>query len=201
MNEVKRLQKLAGLLKENEDDEWDLEAGPEWNEVDSLDDVKTRYPNMYNNIIKNLGSNRLIDYSFFNEKSKSNLNEIDKFYSPSYNIIIPPYTELINKRLGITEEQYKQIYKMLYKFVLHEILYTVITPYGDEELDEDNDWYDRLAYHGDTHWVDLGFDNLVDEIENTIGINLWDVRDEFDSLIDNPKGSLGMVIDKFFMKK
>ena len=29
-DELKRLQKLAGVIKEEEDDEWDLVAGPEW---------------------------------------------------------------------------------------------------------------------------------------------------------------------------
>ena len=33
MDELKRLQKLAGLIHENEeDDEWNLVAGPEWND-------------------------------------------------------------------------------------------------------------------------------------------------------------------------
>ena len=34
MDEIKRLKKLAGIIKK--DDDWDLEAGPEWNVKDDL---------------------------------------------------------------------------------------------------------------------------------------------------------------------
>jgi hypothetical protein len=41
MNEIKRLQKLAGLIKES-DNEWDIKAGPEWNEHEiKINDVIT----------------------------------------------------------------------------------------------------------------------------------------------------------------
>lgn len=185
MNEIKRLQKLAGLLKENEDDDWDFEAGLEWEKPDSMSNMESTLPNLYNRLKKHgytdIGNTILLDMSL------DNLKKLDSFYSPSYSIKYPDQ-EIIDKFKSFgnfTDEQFKQFYKELYKEFIDKFLhYLFDNPWKEDFEDENYNWTAYVHYFSDVHWYDfhggdyfsnLNFWNNIKPINKEI--NIFETKD------------------------